>query len=140
MLAFILLFFQITLKCSWHCLSPYANLNLKAESVIYNVCKIWIFMCVYMYLGFHEGKENLESENEKWAILLLFLVISLVRGLHSVSGGMPDWAHKWELGDGCQRYPQIPPQRYQTPQCLGNNFEYWSTLHVFTAQDLRSSF
>ena len=62
---------------------------------------------------------------------------SLVRGLCSVSGRAPRWAHHWDWGDGCQRWPHVPPPRYPDPRCLRKNLEYWSTV---CAQDFSCLF
>lgn len=70
-------------------LPPYIRLTSKAESAVDDVCKIWIFVCVSMFGGFQQSKEDLESENEKGVILLLSPVVSGVSGLPSVSGGTP---------------------------------------------------
>lgn len=82
--------------------------------------------CVYMCLGVHEGAEDLESENEKWAALLLFSISSPV-GVY-LQGCLPEFTggSRWWMGPD--------------PQCLRRNLEYWSILCVFTAQDSRQYF
>lgn len=53
-------------------ISPYANCTLKAESAIYFVCELWIFMGVFTCIWPSRRAARVESESEKWATLLLF--------------------------------------------------------------------
>lgn len=99
-------FFQITQKCSWHCLSPYAN-KFKTESAIYYLCKICVCVCVYGF-GVSWGQGGFRE----WELKVRYFAtvsshLSVAARLHSVSGRILVLAHKWELSDGCQRYLQL---------------------------------
>lgn len=105
MVTFIVGILQITLKCSWYCLSPNVNLTLKDESAVPCICKmcVCVWACawgLWPQRAFREWELKLSYFNTTSDHLCPLGPIQWI------------WWHaylssKQELGDGCQRYLQL---------------------------------